>query len=197
VRSFAYLDVRDAGLLGLDGVADAVQVVPTPGASPGDVKRAMFGLPGVASVQPVSAIAQVLRDLIDQMEGILTVIEFFVLALALLVAFNAASINVDERAREHATMFAFGMRLRMTGIESLIVELLGTLIGLGLGVAALGALMESATTESPQIGMLTRLAPATVLAALVFGALAGLLAPLLTARKLKRMDVPSTLRVME
>ena len=201
VRSFAYLDERDAGLMGLEGVANAVQVVPAAGSSVDDVKRAMFGFPGVASVQPVSAMAQVLRDLVGSMRGIFAVIEFFALALALLVAFNAASINVDERAREHATMFAFGMRvrtlLRMTSVESLIVGLLGTLIGLGVGVAALGALLASATKESPQIGMLTRLAPATVLTALAFGALAALLAPLLTARKLRRMDISSTLRVME
>ena len=201
VRSFAYLDVGDAGLMGLAGVANAVQVVPASGSSIADVKRAMFGIAGVASVQPVGAMAQVLRDLIDQMGGIFAVIELFALALALLVAFNAANINVDERAREHATMFAFGMRprtlLRMTSIESLIVGLLGTLIGLGAGVAALGALMQSATKESPEIGILTRLAPATIVAALAFGALAGLLAPMLTARKLRRMDVPSTLRVME
>jgi putative ABC transport system permease protein len=187
--------------MGLVDVANAVQLVPAAGASVDDVKRAMFGLPGVASVQPVSAMAQVLRDLVDRMGGIFAVIELFALALAILVSFNAASINVDERAREHATMFAFGMRprtlLRMTSVESLIVGLLGTLIGLGIGVAALGALMASATTESSQIGMLTRLAPMTVVAALGFGTLAALLAPLLTARKLRRMDVPSTLRVME
>ena len=32
------------------------------------------------------------------------------LLLALLIAFNTASINADERAREEATMFAFGLR---------------------------------------------------------------------------------------
>ena len=201
VRSFAYMDTRDAGLLGLAGFANSMQVLPAPGATVDDVKRAMFALPGVASVQPVSATAQTLRDLIDQMGGFFAVIEFFALALALLVSFNAASINVDERAREHATMLAFGMRLRtllrMTSVESLIVGLLGALIGIGVGVAALGALMTSATTEAPEIGMLTRLAPASVAAAVGFGVLAALLAPLLTARKLRLMDVASMLRVME
>jgi len=201
VRSFAYLDADDAGLMGLAGLANAVQIVPASGSSVDDVKRAMFGLPGVASVQPVSAMAQQLRDVFQQMGGIFTVIELFALALAFLVAFNAANINVDERAREHATMFAFGLRLRtllrMTSIESLIVGLFGALIGLGVGIAALGALLSSAAKDSPQIGMLTRIAPATVLAAIGFGALAALMAPLLTARKLRRMDVASTLRVME
>ena len=33
-------------------------------------------------------------------------------ALVLLIAFNAAAINADERRREHATMVAYGVRLR-------------------------------------------------------------------------------------
>jgi putative ABC transport system permease protein len=201
VRSFAFMDVRDASVMGLSGMANVVQVLPAAGSSVGDVKRAMFGSPGVASVQPVSAAAQTLRDVFEQMGGVLAIIELFALALALLVAFNAVSINVDERAREHATMFAFGMRLRtllrMTGVESLIVGLLGTLLGIGLGALALGALMRSATAEAPEIGILSRLAPETVLAAVGLGALVALLAPLLTARRLGRMDVASTLRVME
>ncbi|MEW6058943.1 MAG: FtsX-like permease family protein [Actinomycetota bacterium] len=201
VRSFAYLDASEAGLMGLVGVANAVQVIPASGASVADVKRAVFGLPGVASVQPVSAMGEQIHDVFEQMGGIITVMEFFAVALAFLVAFNAANINVDERAREHATMFAFGLRLRtllrMTGIESLIVGLLGALVGLGAGAAVLGPLLSSAGKDSPQIEILTRLAPATAVAALAFGALAALLAPLLTARKLRRMDVASTLRVME
>ena len=39
-------------------------------------------------------------------------VEAAVLLLALLIAFNSASINADERAREEATMFAFGLRPR-------------------------------------------------------------------------------------
>ena len=39
-------------------------------------------------------------------------------AMALLIAFNATAINADERARENATMFAYGVsvaRVRRAG----------------------------------------------------------------------------------
>jgi putative ABC transport system permease protein len=201
LRSFAYLDARDAGLMGLAGLSNTMQLLPAPGKTVDEVKRAMFAIPEVASVQPVSAMAQTLRDVVDQMQSIFMVIELFAIVLALLVAFNAASINVDERAREHATMFAFGLRLRtllrMTSVESLIVGLIGCGIGLAAGVAALGALLETAAADSPDVQVISRIAPASIAAAVAFAALAALAASLLTARKLRRMDVASTLRVME
>jgi putative ABC transport system permease protein len=49
----------------------------------------------------------------------------------------------------------------------------------------------------PEIGIVTFLAPRTVLTAVGLGVLAVAAAPLLTSRKLRRMDIPSTLRVME
>ncbi len=201
IRSLLYMDPSDAAVMRLVGVANSVQALPAPGRTTDDVKRSVFSIPGVASVQPVSVTAQTLRDAIEQMQGVLVVIELFALGLALLVALNTASINADERGREHATMFAFGMRLRtllrMTALESLIVGLLGVALGLLAGAGALGALMSGATAEAPEVDLARRLAPATMLAAIGFGSLVALLAPLFTARRLRRMDVASMLRVIE
>jgi putative ABC transport system permease protein len=49
----------------------------------------------------------------------------------------------------------------------------------------------------PDIGVLPDLAGGTVLTALAIGSVAVSVAVLLTARKLRRMDVPATLRVVE
>ena len=50
--------------------------------------------------------------------------------MALLIAFNASTINADERAREHATMFAYGVTVgrvvRGGVVEALIIGALGT-----------------------------------------------------------------------
>lgn len=201
LRPFAYVDMADAGALGLAGIANGLQVLPLPDASVGDVQRALFEVPGVASVQSVDTSVVVLRDLIDQFAGIIQAVEVFIALLALLVAINAASINVDERAREHATMFAFGLRLRtllrMTGIEGLVVGALGAAVGVGLGILALGALLRQAVMDSPEVGVVARLEPGTIAMAVAIGIVAAVAAALLTARRLRRMDVPSTLRVME
>lgn len=201
LRPFAYVDMSDAGALGLSGIVNGLQVLPVPDASVGDVQRALFEVPGVASVQSVDTTVVVLRDIIDRFAGIIQAVEVFIALLALLVAFNAASINVDERAREHATMFAFGLRLRtllrMTGVEGLLVGCISAALGVGVGIVALGALLRQAVMDSPEVGVVARLAPGTIAMAVGIGVAAAVAAALLTARRLRRMDVPSTLRVME
>ena len=201
IRTFAYLDTSTAGRFGLAGMANMVSVAPEPGADLGDLKRALFELPGVASAQPADAVIVVLEDVMAQFTDILRFAEFFVLLLALLIAYNAAGINVDERAREYATMFAYGVEprsvLREITVEGLIVGLIGTVAGIGFGALAVRWLISSTATDFPDLGMAIAVAPATIATALALGVLAVGLAPLLVYRRLRRMDVPSTLRVME
>lgn len=201
MRFLAYADVSDVGELGLTGLTNELQVVPAEGSSVGDVQRALFSLPGVAVVQEADATLAATSEILDRFTGIFRVVEGFMLLLALLIALNAASINADERAREHATMVACGVRirtlLRMAVVEGSVIGVLGTLIGLGLGFLALGWLIGRSATEIPEIELLVTIAPASIAATLFFGVVVVGLAPLFTARKLRRMDVPSTLRVME
>jgi putative ABC transport system permease protein len=49
----------------------------------------------------------------------------------------------------------------------------------------------------PDLGMIVSLSPASLLATILLGTAAVALAPVFTARRLRRMDVPSTLRVVE
>jgi putative ABC transport system permease protein len=49
----------------------------------------------------------------------------------------------------------------------------------------------------PDLGMIVSIAPSTTATAIALGVFAVGIAPLFTFRRLRRMDVPSTLRVME
>ena len=49
----------------------------------------------------------------------------------------------------------------------------------------------------PEFGIRAAIAPGTFVATVLLGVLAVALAPLLTVRRLRRMDVPATLRVLE
>jgi len=163
---------------------------------------ALFAQPGVASVQPVGSTARVFRDLIDDFLGILGIVQLAVVGLALLIAFNSASISADERARENATMFAFGVPvrtvLRMAVVEGLVIGLIGTVVGLGLGRIVLQWLVDVLLPGTiPDITVSIALSAETFAKAFGMGVVAVGLAPLLTARRLMRMDVPSTLRVVE
>jgi putative ABC transport system permease protein len=201
-RFQAYLDDAAAGIFGLAGLSNVITVRPAEGVGAVDVERALFDQPGIARVQPVGELGEVLADFVEEFVGIFEVLQVFVLLLALLIAFNSSSITVDERAREHATMFAFGLRLRtvllMITAESVVTGLLGTVVGLAAGYAVVSWVVAALLPSTfPEAGMVTSLGAGTVVSAAVLGIGAVAVAPLLTVRKLRRMDIPSTLRVME
>ena len=90
--------------------------------------------------------------------AVFRVLELFILLLALLIAYNAASINTDERRRDHATLFAFGLPirrvLRMDLIEGLLLGLLGTTAGIAAGRAILGwVTTELMGNTMPELGL--------------------------------------------
>ena len=126
-RFVAYMDASLAGVFNLEGQANHVVLEPAAGVSLADVKRDLSAREGVAFVQGAGETAAGVRDGINEFIGIFRVIEAAVLLLAVLIAFNSASINIDERAREHATMFAFGVRVRtvmwMAIVENFILYL--------------------------------------------------------------------------
>jgi putative ABC transport system permease protein len=201
-RFVAYMDRSHADLFDLEGVVNLVEVQPEPGADADDVRRALFGLPGVGSVQAVAESVTLIRDTMSQFLDVLLLVEWAVLLLAVLIAFNSSSIGADERAREHATMFAFGVPphtvLAIAVAESFIIGLLATAMGVlaGLGLLAwmVGVLIP---TTLPDILVVIEVSPSTYLLAALLGIVAVALAPVLTLRKLRRMDIPSTLRVVE
>ena len=141
LRLDAYIDIRHAALAGLEGFANTVTGAPARGSSLNDVKRALFGTHGVATVLGLAEASKTVRDAFEQISGIFWVMEIFVLGLALLIAFNTANINSDERARDHATMFAYGVSVRRVignlAMEGLALGVVASLLGILLGYALL------------------------------------------------------------
>ncbi len=201
-RIFAYMD-RTAGVAsGFQGLANQVAVTPKPGTSENQVARALFRVRAVASVERATATTKFVRERLDDFIGVLRLIEGFALALALLIAFNSSSISIDERRRENATMLAFGIpsvrALRLSVGESVITGVLGTIVGIGGGFLVVSWVVDQTLPETlPDVGLVTHIAPSSLLVAAVVGTVAVALAPLLSSRRIRRMDIPSTLRVME
>ncbi|MET0524501.1 MAG: ABC transporter permease [Nocardioides sp.] len=202
MRMFAYLDPGLAQKFGLAGTANTLSVTPADGMSAEQVRRALLGVPHVALAQTPQAAIEGMRATLDEFVGILNVAALITLLLALLIAFNTTSIAVDERSREHATMLAFGLPVRsvlgLTGLETVLVGALGTMIGIAGGYGVLRWMSATTIAEvMPEIGVSATVAGATVVQALALGVLTVALAPLLTVRRLRRTDIPSALRVME
>ena len=76
---------------------------------------------------------------LDEFVGILGIAAVITLLLAPLIAFNTASIGMDERTREHATTLAFGLPIRgvlaIITVETALLGVLGTVAGIGGGYA--------------------------------------------------------------
>jgi putative ABC transport system permease protein len=202
LRVLAYMDRGQARLLGLERQANTLAVTPAPGVSRAAVQRSLFGRPGIASVQAVAAETREVEQAVDEFTEVITVTETVVLILAVLMAFNSSSISVDERRREYATLFAFGVPvrtgLRVAIVESLVVGVVATLVGIAGGIAVVSWTMTDLLEDTlPDLGAVVELGAGSVITALAVGIGAVALAPLLTARRLRRMDIPATLRVVE
>ena len=202
MRVNVYMDADRAALVSDSGLVNVLYARPAPGSNTDTLKEELFSLPGVASAQKASAASDVFRDQMEQFTGILQFIQAAVIALALLIAYNTASINMDERRRENATMFAYGLParsvMRMAVVESAVLGVISTLIGLVIGYLMLLwviAVLMPATI--PDLGFYVVFKPPTIVVAMALGIFAVAIAPLLTIRRLRRMNVPSTLRIME
>jgi putative ABC transport system permease protein len=199
LRTFAYLDADGAALFGLSGAANQVVVVPS--GDIGQLRRHLFQLQGVTAIESATDFVEALDDTLGQFTGIVRVIEVATLFLAMLIAFNSASISADERTREHATMFAFGLPPRvvmaMAVVENAIIGLLGTLAGIAGGYAALIYIVSGFDQVTPDILVEPALSSSTVLTTLALGVLVVALAPLFGVRRARRMDIPAALRVVE
>jgi putative ABC transport system permease protein len=202
IRFFSYVDASQVDLFGLRGIVDRVVVLPARGHTPAQVTRALFSIPGVASVQEVGVLSDTIERRMSQLTGILRVLEGFALVMALLIAVNSASLAVEERRREQATMFAFGLPvgtvMRSIMVEASITAIAGTAAGIAGGVGALGWLLHVLSTETlPEFGVRSTLSAGTIAAVVLLGVGVSSCAPLFALRRLRRTDVPATLRVLE
>ena len=83
-------------------------------------------------------------------------------------------------------------------VESLITGLLGTAAGIGIGLVVATWIVDTLVADTfPDLGAEMALTAGSVLLALVVGLLATGLAPMFTFRRMRGMDIPSTLRVVE
>jgi putative ABC transport system permease protein len=202
LRIAFYMDIEDATVMNLDGVVNSLHINPAAGADIQELRQELSQIKGVASAQQVSASVDALLDMFDEFLGLFVALQFVVLVMAFLIAFNTTRSNVDERRRDLATMFAFGTRvrtaIRMAMVENLIIGVLGTAVGIVLGWQVLNAiLLERIEEVAPELNVSITVSPATFGWAVLIGVVVVAVTPVFLTRRLVKMDIPSTLRVIE
>lgn len=201
-RFVAYMDLTDRSLFGLEGLIGSLKLQPTDATSMSELQSTVAELPGVASALPASAASATTKDLLSMLRELFLVLQAVIAALAFLVAFNASRVAADERRRENATMFAFGIPVRrvlgMEAGESLMLGSIGVLLGLGLGAAMLQIVMATVfPAAAPDLAFRQVISPSSYVITIAIALAATATAPLLNVRSLRRMNLPSTLRYVE
>jgi putative ABC transport system permease protein len=202
IRGLSYVDRTQEPFTGLEIATNILTAIPHTGIEPQLARRILFAQPGVASVQPVAEIVNVFDEALELLTAMLRVIQGVVVLLAFLIAYNATSINIDDRKREIATMFAFGLRPRtvlwVQMGENLLLGTAGTAIGLALGYLMLHQFMATRMESMfENLGLVVSVAPLTMVLIVLLGAGVVALTPLVNFRRLQRINIPNTLRVME
>lgn len=203
LRLNAYMDLSQTSTWGFGGLANIVTGVPADGSSLNDVKRSLFGSgKGVSLVQGLGETFQSLEDSLEQSQGVFFITRIFVIFLVMLIAFNTANISVDERSRDHATKFAYGIPVRRVianlSVEGLLLGVVAVVLGGLFGYAILlwMALFQM-PAAIPDIGMIVSVSWWEMALSFVLALAAIALAPVFPGRKLKKMFIPGQLRVME
>jgi putative ABC transport system permease protein len=143
-----------------------------------------------AEVQNSNEFKESFNDQVNQILGLVYVLLFLAVLIALIGIANTLALSVFERTRELGLLRAVGMSRRQLRSsvrwESVIIAVLGTLVGLAIGVffgwAVVRALRdEGFETFAPSIGQLVVI--------VIAAGLAGVLAAVFPARRAAKLDV--------
>jgi len=190
--------------VGTPGTYSGLSVAAADGVSQADLRdRIARVLPtGVEAVTSASAVEQQARQVKDGLRGFSTFLLVFAgisLFVGAFLIFNTFSMLIAQRARELALLRALGASrgqvTRSVLLEAVVVGLLSSLVGLGLGlVVAVGlrALLGALGIDLPSGD--TVVAPRTVIVSLVVGVGVTAVAALLPARRASRVAPVEAMR---
>ncbi len=185
--------LQGLGDLGNDDLTYMATVDLTAGADKADVMARIEQLTAdlpLVSVMDQAEYAEQQTGMIEQMLSVVYALLALAVIIAVLGIVNTLALSVVERTREIGLLRAIGLTRRQTGrmitLESVVIALLGSALGIGLGLVFGSALRMGMADQ----GLGTLVIPwPQVVAFLAAAALVGVLAAAAPARIAGRMDV--------
>jgi putative ABC transport system permease protein len=141
---------------------------------------------------------------VELYKGQFGVLQLIILIMVLLSVANSINMSIFERVGEFGTMMALGNRsnqvFQLILSESLLLGVIGSSIGVGIGIllafaiSAIGISMPPPPNADLGYTAQIQIVPSVLLMAFIIGLSATVLAALLPARQVSRMQVVEALR---
>ena len=116
----------------------------------------IMNIDGVQSVTLYSSLQKNFKDMIKSISYIVVVLVISAACLAFVVLYNLSNVNISERKREIATIKVLGFTRKEVDAyinrETILLTILGSLIGLGIGIGLHHLIMNLAEMDDIMFG---------------------------------------------
>lgn len=116
----------------------------------------IMNIDGVQSVTFYSSLQKNFKDMIKSISYIVVVLVISAACLAFVVLYNLSNVNISERKREIATVKVLGFTRKEVDAyinrETILLTILGSLIGLGIGIGLHHLIMNLAEMDDIMFG---------------------------------------------
>ena len=116
----------------------------------------IMNIDGVQSVTFYSSLQKNFKDMINSISYIVVVLVISAACLAFVVLYNLSNVNISERKREIATIKVLGFTRKEVDAyinrETILLTILGSLIGLGIGIGLHHLIMNLAEMDDIMFG---------------------------------------------
>ncbi len=153
----------------------------------------------VLSVSFYSGIASSFSDTIASLSFVVVVLVIAAGLLAFIVLYNLTNVNISERLREIATIKVLGFYdlevAQYVYRENILLTMIGSLCGLGLGIGLHRLIMNLAEMENVMFGR--TIEPLSFLISFCITMLFGMIVNIVMYRKLKKIPMVESLKSVE
>lgn len=154
---------------------------------------------GIAAVAYTTQTMDTFNNIINSLNLVVIVFIIAAGALAFVVLYNLANINLNERIREVATIKVLGFRDGEVSSyiirENIILTIIGIILGLGVGILLHQYVISLAEIDIVMFGRTIK--PLSYVFAALLSAVFSALVSLIMHHKLKKVDMVESLKAVE